>query len=71
MAGSSGVNGSYELRESLTSYEGDFGPKNVDLRLKNAFYRDISFCKTITSPGPTQEEGPPTREEGRKGGPSP
>jgi len=26
-----GGNGSYELRESLTSYEDDFGPKNVDL----------------------------------------
>jgi putative transposase len=38
-----GENGTYELRESLTSYEGDFGPKNVDLRLKNAFYWDISF----------------------------
>jgi hypothetical protein len=38
-----GANGSYELREPLTSYEDDFGPKNVDLRLENAFYWDISF----------------------------
>jgi hypothetical protein len=27
-----GENGTYELRESLTSYEDDFGPKNVGLR---------------------------------------
>ncbi|MBU1209066.1 MAG: transposase [Proteobacteria bacterium] len=38
-----GANGSYELREPLTSYEDDFGPENVDLRLENAFYWDISF----------------------------
>ena len=38
-----GENGAYELRESLTSYKGDFGPKNVDLRLKNAFYWNTSF----------------------------
>lgn len=49
-----GVNGSYELREPITSYEDDFGPENVDLRPENAFYRDISFWKTITWPGPTQ-----------------
>jgi hypothetical protein len=38
-----GTNGSYELREPLTSYEDDFGPKNVDLRLENAFSWDIFF----------------------------
>ena len=38
-----GENGTYELRESLTSYEDDFGPKNVGLRFKKAFYWDISF----------------------------
>jgi hypothetical protein len=38
-----GANGSYELRESLTSYEDDFGPKKVDLTLENAFYWNISF----------------------------
>jgi len=37
-----GVNGTYELRESLTSYEDDFGPKNIDLRPENAFFWDIS-----------------------------
>jgi len=38
-----GAKGSYELRESLTSYEAGFGTKNVDLRPENAFYWDISF----------------------------
>ena len=37
-----GVNGTYELRESLTSYGHDFGPKNVDLKSENAFFWDIS-----------------------------
>ena len=37
-----GGNGTYELRESLTSYENDFGPRNIDLRPENAFYWDIS-----------------------------
>ncbi|OGP98490.1 MAG: hypothetical protein A2Z51_09260 [Deltaproteobacteria bacterium RBG_19FT_COMBO_52_11] len=26
-----GANGSYELREPITSYEDDFGPENVDM----------------------------------------
>ena len=37
-----GMNGPYELRESLTSYGHDFGPKNIDLRSENAFFWDIS-----------------------------
>ena len=38
-----GENGTFELRESLTSYGDDFGPKNVDLRLENGVYWEISF----------------------------
>jgi len=38
-----GAKGSFELREPLISYEDDFGLKNVDLRIENAFYWDISF----------------------------
>ena len=37
-----GASGTYELRESLTSYGHDFGPKNIDLRSANAFFWDIS-----------------------------
>ncbi len=37
-----GVVGCYELREPLSCYEADLGPENVDLRVENAFYWDLS-----------------------------
>jgi len=37
-----GADGSYELRESETPYEADFGLGNEDLRKENAFYWDVS-----------------------------
>jgi putative transposase len=36
-----GVKGSYEVRESIVSYEADFGPKNDGLRQKNTFFWEI------------------------------
>ena len=42
VAGSSREKGTYELRESLVSYEADFGPKNIDLRPENTFFWGIS-----------------------------
>jgi hypothetical protein len=37
-----GANGSYELRESETPYEADFGLENEDLRQENTFYLNVS-----------------------------
>ena len=42
MGGVIGANGSYELRESETSYKADFGLENEDLRQENTFYWDVS-----------------------------
>ena len=48
-----GTNGSYELREPETPYNGSLGPENADLSLDNKFYWETSDWKSMSWLGPT------------------
>jgi hypothetical protein len=52
---------SYELQELGNSYEAHFGPKKVGLRLEIIFYREVSFRKSNSWPGPTRKTARPGR----------
>ena len=58
-----GENGSYELRESLTSYEDDFGPKNVEFKVRKCLLLGHIFLKNNNLAGSDPEARGSARSE--------